>query len=64
LRAAIAFETAQNVAGQAFTVQAHQRDLVMVLIADDQRDMLAVVARAKGDDLRVLRGGHGKTRAV
>ena len=44
LRAAIALQRAEHVAGQAFAVQAHQRRLPAER-ADDQRDMLLPVVR-------------------
>src|SRR5206468_10464769 len=52
LRAAVALERAEDVAGQAFAVQPDQRRLAAER-ANHQRDMLLPVVRgAKGDDLR------------
>lgn len=51
LRSAIAFETAEHVAGQAFAVQTHH-GRIAVALADNQRDMVRrFLGAAKSDDL-------------
>ena len=64
LWAAIAFEAAEDVAGQALRMQAHQRRRVGSSLAQDQRDMLPRIGgAAKGDDLRILERFDGQARA-
>ena len=54
LRPAVAFEAAEDIAGQTFAVQPHQRRLTTEG-PDQQRDMLLAGAGiAEGDDLRLL----------
>jgi hypothetical protein len=43
LGAAIAFEAAEDVAGEALRMEPHQRRTVAALLADDERDMLAQI---------------------
>ena len=45
-------------------MEAHQRRYLAILLADNQRNMLAhVVGRAEGDDFGVFAGGDGQARA-
>ena len=63
LRATIAFQAAEHVAGQAFAVQADERRCAGRL-ADEQRDVLACgVGGAEGDDLCVFGPGDGEAGA-
>src|ERR1700720_3727834 len=56
LRAAITFERSEEIAGEAFRMQAYQYGPIRQRIADEDCEMLWFsIARAEGDDFRALR---------
>src|SRR5215510_12775524 len=63
LVAAIAAQAAQEIAGEAFGMQARQHRAVAWRLADDDGEMFgSAVARPKGDHAGVLRSGQGNPR--
>ena len=65
LRAAIAFQTAEDIAGKAGAVQAGEYRLAHIRIADHQRQMLrAAIIGAEGNDLRIFGVGQRQPGAA